>query len=197
MINLLFQARFWSSFACIHDHTWEDANSITTISTLMNERAGRVWHIGRLSNAVGCLDFLKCVYFLPPFQPPITPLRVELQAADVCLPSRVQPISVVSVSQWGIELCVETHQPSVHHQNDVRCYANIALQAICISILKFWGEVLPCPFAVPRISITYYTMKFSWTALAGRESCEVIFTGYCYRISKGDSWPSSCKQKQD
>lgn len=88
------------------------------------------------------------------------------------------------------------HPTIVHHQNDVRCYANIALQAIYISIVMF-GGVLPCPFAVPHISIIRYTMKFSWPALVGRESREVIFTRYCYRISKGDSWPSSCKQKQD
>lgn len=67
----------------------------------------------------------------------------ELPAADVRLPSRVQPISVVSVSQSPMEMRLDTHQTV----NDARRNANIALQAKYINILK----LLPCPFMAPLI----------------------------------------------
>lgn len=172
-------------------HTWEGANFLATISTLVNKGAGWMQHMGRLSNAVSCLDFLKCVYFLPRFQPPITPLRMELQATDVCLPSPVQPISVVSVSQLQTEICVETHQlPSCTTRTICTAKQILHFRQFILTLKSLGqgeggGGFLPCPFATPLISITHYMMKFSWTALAGCESCNVIFTGYCYRICKG------------
>lgn len=58
----------------------------------------------------------------------------QLQASDVCLPSCVQPIAVVLVSPSCIEMRMDTHQTV----NDARCNANVGLQAIYITILKFF-----------------------------------------------------------
>lgn len=66
-------------------------------------------HIGRRSNAGGCLDFLKCFRFLPAVPPLIRLLGTpELQAARVCLPPCAQPISVVPVSQSRTEMHMDT-----------------------------------------------------------------------------------------
>lgn len=130
----------------------------------MNKGAGRVWHTGRLSNAVGCLDFLKCVYFLPFSLQSHRSVWSYRLLMFVCRPACSLSLLCQSASGgWSCAWKRINHPTIVHHHNDVRCYANIALQAIYISILKF-GGVLPCPFAVPHISITHYTMKFSWTA---------------------------------
>lgn len=155
MINLSFQVFFWSSSAsiyapCLGGHQLPRNNQQLHRTTA----PAAVTHWEAIKS---CLEFLKCVYVHSPFLPPITPLCVELQAADVCLPSHVRPLSVVSVSQSQIEMHMETHQTVLPS-----CITTTMCTAMQIFhsrqfILTFYSWVaFSCPFAAPLISITHF-----------------------------------------